>query len=101
MKKIKKITGIIISILFLFLAFKNADFTNIISILKEINFPFLIFPIVLSCIGLVLKALRWYYIIKPIKKEKLMNLFSVMMLGYLGNNVLYSSASCIIVVSLG
>ena len=88
MNNIKKITGIIISILFLFLAFRNADFTNIISILKEINFLILIFPIILGCIGLVQKALRWYFIIKPIKKEKFMNLFSVMMLGHLGNNVL-------------
>ena len=88
MKKARTVIGIIISLLFLFLAFKNVNFRDIVSIIKKVDISFLIIPIILSCVGLFQRTLRWGYLLNPQKKEKFFNLFSVLMLGYLGNNIL-------------
>jgi uncharacterized membrane protein YbhN (UPF0104 family) len=37
--------------------------------------------------GMVVRAWRWQYLLKPLKKVSIGNLFQIMMIGYMGNNV--------------
>jgi len=80
--------GIAISLLLLFLALRNVDFGYVLSMLRGIHIFSLTIPLVFIFVGLFLRVLRWKYILNPSKKEKLLNLFSVMMISYLGNNIL-------------
>lgn len=88
MNKAKTLLGVIISIVFLVLAFKNVDIENVLAILNDMNVSLLAIPVMFVFLGLLQRALRWRSILEPIRREKVGNIFSVMMIGYLGNNVL-------------
>jgi len=88
MRKIKPVLGIIISLFFLLLALKDIHIENILSIIKKVNFSLLVVTLVIILAGLSQRAIRWGLILNPARREKFQNLFSVLMVGYFGNNVL-------------
>jgi uncharacterized protein (TIRG00374 family) len=80
--------GLVISAVFIYLAFRKIDFIQMWQALKEANY-FWLFPAVgFMFISLWLRAVRWGYVMEPIKPGiRLHKLFSAMMIGYYGNNV--------------
>lgn len=86
--KIKAIIGILLSILCLFLAFRNVDLVSIFSTITAINSPVLAISVIIILIGQFLKAARWRHLLDSETRERFINIFSVMMVGYLGNNIL-------------
>ncbi|RMD98596.1 MAG: UPF0104 family protein [Calditrichaeota bacterium] len=81
------IIGIIISAIFLYLAFRNVDLDGMVSALQKANYWWLLPGIVFMFISLVIRAYRWHYFVKPIRDVKFKDLFSAMMIGYMANNV--------------
>ena len=87
MKK-RYILGVILSIVFSYIAFKNVDFSEFYDILKNIKYLYIL-PISLGILGgFMLRALRWKYLIKPIKLIRFSRLFSSTMIGFMANNIL-------------
>ena len=80
--------GLIISAVFIYLAFRKIDFILMWQALRGANY-FWLFPAVgFMFISLWLRAVRWRYFMEPIKPGiGLHKLFSAMMIGYYGNNV--------------
>ncbi len=106
MKKILRNTinyslSFILSILFLYFAFKDTDFLQLWEILKTTNY-FWVFMI-LPCLFIshFIRAWRWQVFLKPIKKTSLRNCWSALLIGYMANNVLPRAGEFVRPLSIG
>lgn len=92
MKKIKntfKITiGFVISGLFLYIAFRKINFSEMKQAFANVNYLILLLTIFFAFFSHWLRSMRWQYFLRPIKKISAKNLFSALLIGYLGNTVL-------------
>jgi len=80
--------GLLISGVFIYLAFRQIDFLQMWQALKQANYLWLLPAVGFMFISLWLRAVRWRYFMEPIKPGiSLHKLFSAMMIGYYGNNV--------------
>ncbi|NVM21033.1 MAG: flippase-like domain-containing protein [Desulfobacterales bacterium] len=80
--------GLLISLLFLFLAFHKIDFSAMGKALSEANYVYL-FPIaILYYLAYVFRAFRWHHIMKPIKSIGFRSLFSATIIGFTANMLL-------------
>ena len=91
----KKITGnwkvwlgILISILFMFLAFRKVNFGQMWGGFKSANYWWFILAIVVLFASHWMRALRWRYLLEPIKKVETNILFSSLLIGYMANTFL-------------
>lgn len=80
--------GIGISLFFLILLFRKIDIHKLLAAFKEMNCYYL-WPAVLSTfISYFFRAVRWRYLLLPLKKTRLGNLFPATIIGYMANNIL-------------
>lgn len=87
MKK-RLVIGIVISVIFLWLAFRKVDYQELAHALKNANY-FWIFPnMILMILSMWLRAYRWKFMVDPIKRLGMHRLFSSTMIGFMANNVL-------------
>ncbi|MCK4966342.1 flippase-like domain-containing protein [bacterium] len=87
MKK-RLLFGIILSIVFLYLAFLNVDLVTFLGIFKRVEYGYAIPVVLANLLGFAFRAFRWGYILEPVKKIRFMNLFSSVMISFMANNVL-------------
>ena len=80
--------GIAISALFLYLAFHNVDLHLLYHSIKSTSIPLIIPVVALTVILYVIRALRWFHLLEPIKKIGLSSLFSSTVIGFAANCVL-------------
>jgi uncharacterized protein (TIRG00374 family) len=89
MKKIKEnwklIAGLLVGLLFMYLAFRKVEFSQMLEALATTNYWYLIPSVGVILISHWLRALRWRYILNPIKRLRTANLFSALIIGYMGN----------------
>jgi len=82
------VAGILISIFFLYLALRKVNVEEIKRILKLANYYWL-FPTAISyTIAILMRGVRWRYLLLPIKKCKILNLISAVFIGFMANNLL-------------
>jgi len=79
--------GLIISAVFLYLAFREIDYRELWQTLKEIRFFWLIPGLIFYFIGVLVRTWRWQYLLKPLEKVSIKTLFPIINIGYMGNNV--------------
>jgi hypothetical protein len=79
--------GLLISALFLYLAFRRVDFGQMWDALKTANYWYLPPAILIIFISHYLRALRWRYLLEPIKRLDTSSLFSSLIIGYGANTV--------------
>ena len=87
MKK-KLLIGIIISLVFLYLAFRKVDWSELWLALKGANYWWILPNIALVILSMWMRAYRWKFMVNPIKKVKMGSLFPSVMIGFMANNVL-------------
>jgi len=80
--------GTSISVLFLYLAFHNVDLHLLYSSMKSISIPLIVSVALITVILYVVRALRWFHLLEPIKKIGLGSLFSSTVIGFAANCVL-------------
>jgi hypothetical protein len=90
---IKEVFGYFVSLIltaiFLYLAFHGEDVKNLITIIGQASLWWIIVFAFLTVLGHYLRALRWKIILSSIKNEtSLSNLFGSVMIGYGINNVI-------------
>lgn len=89
MKQKKRIYfGFVVSVVFLYFSFRGTSFDDVWLNIQGINPYFIMASVVLIIVDLILRALRWKFLLKPIKSETVNRLFSILMIGYLSNNIL-------------
>lgn len=87
MEKIKKTLGylfpIVLMVLFLYLAFKNIDFSRVLEILKTISITWFFVYILVWFFSHLARAYRWKIITRSVKEDtSMVNLFGATMVGY-------------------
>lgn len=87
MKK-KFIIGGLISLVFLYLAFRKVDYYELWSALKGASYWYILPNVALVILSMWMRAYRWKFMVDPIKKLGLAPLFSSVMIGFMANNVL-------------
>jgi len=80
--------GTVISVLFLYLAFHNVDLHLIYHSIQSASIPLIITVGFLTVILYLIRALRWFHLLEPIKKIGLGSLFSSTVIGFAANCVL-------------
>lgn len=87
-KKLTLWLGLAISVLFLYLAVRNVQFVEIRRSLRLVQLPFLLWAMFIFMVSFAVRAVRWRYILRPIKEIGLPQVFSLLTIGFMANNVL-------------
>jgi glycosyltransferase 2 family protein len=79
--------GVLISILFLWFAFRNLHLEQVWTAIQQINVVWLIPATIVFFISVVIIALRWRFLLRAIVPVPLDELTKLVLIGYMGNNV--------------
>jgi hypothetical protein len=79
--------GLIISAIFLWLAFRKVDFALVWEQLKTANLAYVALGIVAYFITLFVRTWRWKILLLPMKSVSLVKLFPILSAGYMANNI--------------
>jgi len=80
--------GLLISALFLYLAFSRIDIWQTWQALQTANYLWLLPSLVAYFIGVGVRAVRWRYLLRQVKEVTARRLFPVIVIGYMANDVL-------------
>jgi uncharacterized protein (TIRG00374 family) len=84
----KLVAGFGISLFFLVLLFRKIDLDKLLAAFSVMDYRYL-FPVVfLTFASYYLRAVRWKYLLLPIRKTAMANLFPATIVGYMANNIL-------------
>ncbi len=87
MKKWQFWLGVIISILFIWLALRGLQLDEFWSAVQKANYWWLLPGIGVYFVGVWVRAWRWHYLLKPIKEIPTKTMFPITTIGYMGNNI--------------
>ncbi len=85
--KLKVFLGLVISAVFVYLAFRDVDFSEMLAALQGANYWWLIPAFAFMLLSHWVRAWRWGYFVLPVKKVPIGSLFSALLIGYAANNV--------------
>jgi uncharacterized protein (TIRG00374 family) len=80
--------GIAISAFFLFLLFRKIDFDKLAAAFREMDYRFLLPAVALTFFSYFMRAVRWKYLLQPLKRTTLATLLPATIIGYMANNLL-------------
>jgi len=86
--KFKIWIGIAISALFIWLTFREVDYSSLWSAMKKADYNYLLPVIIITMLQFYIRALRWGILLEPVKKIGQLSLFSATSIGYMANNIL-------------
>ena len=84
-KHLNLIIGLIIVVLFSYIAFKNVSLEELGKALKAVKYIYLIPAVMFVALTFLFRAMRWRYLVSSIKDVKTTHLFSPLMIGFMGN----------------
>lgn len=87
-RKWKVLAGIALSLIFIFLAFRQVSFSQMLLALGRANYWYLLPVLAVIALSLVLRSLRWQYLLAPLQKVKIGGLFTSLTIGYMANTFL-------------
>ncbi|MEI8132378.1 MAG: lysylphosphatidylglycerol synthase transmembrane domain-containing protein [Leptolinea sp.] len=87
MKRWKLWAGLVISILFLYLALRGLNFGQVWQSLQTANYWWLIPGVLVYFMGVWVRAWRWHYLLRPLKSISTRKMFPIVTIGYMGNNI--------------
>jgi glycosyltransferase 2 family protein len=79
--------GLIISIVFLYLALYRLHFDQVWQSLKTANYWWIIPGVIVYFMGVWVRAWRWHYLLRPLKSISTRKMFPIVTIGYMGNNI--------------
>ncbi len=88
MRSWRALLGFVISAIFLVLAFRGQDFGEIRNALEQANLWFLAPALALYFAGVWVRAIRWSVLLRPLTKVGARQLFPIVVVGFMANNVL-------------
>ncbi len=87
MKKWQFWLGVLISIVFIWLALRGLRLDQFWDSVKQANYWWLIPGVGVYFIAVWVRAWRWHYLLGPIKKIPTKTMFPIATIGYMGNNI--------------
>lgn len=88
MKSWRAWVGTGISLIFLYFAFRDQDLGEVRDALGEVNLLWAVPALLLYFIGVWIRAMRWSVLMRPLASVTARQLFPVVVVGYMANNVL-------------
>jgi uncharacterized protein (TIRG00374 family) len=79
--------GLLISILFLYLALRGLKLGDFWQAVKTARYWWILPGIAVYFVGVWVRAWRWHYLLKPIKAVRTRVMFPITCIGYMGNNI--------------
>jgi len=79
------VIGCVIGLGFLYLAGRNVDFGLMWEAFTKVHYGFVLLAVPVMFFSHLLRALRWRYLMDPIKKVDVASLFSALLIGYMAN----------------
>ena len=80
--------GIAISAFFLILLFRKIDFDKLVAAFSVMDYRYIPPALAFTFVSYYLRAVRWKFLLLPIKRTRLSNLFPATLIGYMANNLL-------------
>ena len=80
--------GLLISLVFIALAIRGQDLGLVRDSLRAADYRFLPLALVLYFAGVLMRTLRWRYLLAPVRRLRARDLFSIVVIGYMANNIL-------------
>ena len=87
MKKWQFWLGVLISIVFIWLALRGLHLEEFWGAVRKANYVWLLPGIAVYFVGVWVRAWRWHYLLGPIKKIPTRTMFPITTIGYMGNNI--------------
>ncbi|MFQ5615201.1 MAG: lysylphosphatidylglycerol synthase transmembrane domain-containing protein [Anaerolineales bacterium] len=87
MKNWKFWLGILISIVFLWLALRGLRLGEVWGALQGANYWWLVPGVAVYFLGVWARAWRWHYLLRPVKPVGTGTMFPIVAIGYMGNNI--------------
>jgi uncharacterized protein (TIRG00374 family) len=87
MKKWQFWLGVLISIVFIWLALRGLRLNEFWGAVRGANYIWLLPGIGVYFVGVWVRAWRWHYLLGPIKKIPTSTMFPITTIGYMGNNI--------------
>ncbi len=79
--------GLLISVVFLYLAFRKIDYQELWATLVTVRYWWLLPGLAIYFVGVFVRTWRWQLLLNPLKKAPFKTLFPIINIGYMGNNV--------------
>jgi len=87
MKRWQLWLGILISAVFLYLALRGLRLQDVWQALQDADYAWLFPGVIVYFMGVVVRAWRWQYLLKPVKTIPFKQSFEIVTIGYMGNNI--------------
>jgi uncharacterized protein (TIRG00374 family) len=87
MKKWQFWVGVLISVVFVWLALRGLRIDEFWQAVKQANYTWLIPGITVYFVGVLVRSWRWQYLLDPIRKIPMRVMFPTTVIGYMGNNI--------------
>jgi len=79
--------GVLISVVFIWLALRGLKLSDVWETLKDANYWWLIPGVGVYFVGVWARAWRWHYLLRPLKSIPTRTMFPIVTIGYMGNNI--------------
>ncbi len=79
--------GLAISVIFLYFSLRGLKLDKVWQNLQSARYIYLIPGIAVYFIGVWVRAWRWHYLLRPLKKISTRTMFPIVTIGYMGNNI--------------
>src|SRR5690349_13816538 len=80
--------GVAITVFFIFIAFRGQDFNAIRQSLRDFNYLYIIPALVLLFAGVWFRAVRGRILLKPVVEISSRDVFPIVVIGFMANNIL-------------
>ncbi|MDR2192552.1 MAG: flippase-like domain-containing protein [Endomicrobium sp.] len=84
----KILLGIVFSAVLIWLTLRQIDFHKSLELIKNANYYLLIPGVIIYALTYFLRSLRFYFMLRPIKKTRVFENFPYTMLGFFMNNII-------------
>ena len=86
-QQVAALTGLFISLVFLWFAFRDLHPEQVINEIEQANVPLLLVGATWYFVAVSIITLRWQYLLRQVKVVSLRRLIPLVCIGYMGNNV--------------
>ncbi len=93
--------GLLVSLVFIYFALRNQDFGHIWQALREAEYGWLIPAVAVYFLGVMVRAVRWHYLLRAVQDIPPRRLFPIVVIGYMANNILPLRAGEVVLVHAG
>jgi glycosyltransferase 2 family protein len=86
-QRIAIVIGLLVSVVFVFLAFRGLHPEAFLDSLASVNVPIVVFAMALYFVAVALISWRWQFLLKPVRMISIPQLMQLVSVCYMGNNV--------------